>query len=129
MGDSSDNDYEEQIFYPTEGKYIVNAITGIQTNFRLGSKFERKFWKVLDVSLRAYNPSTGTGKTYFFPSPEVYENVKNVKISTERKNSWKRRQACPGFQDFGLRCACLSAHVCSQKTRAAGGQRPLGVLN
>lgn len=105
--ENSDDD-DDQTFYPTQGKYIVNAITGVQTIFRVGSKHERQFWKVVDASLKAYDPSTESGPTYFFPSPEAYENAKNVEISKDRKLSWKKRHN-------GAKCACLSAHVCNPK--------------
>ena len=103
--ESSDDD-DQQTLYSTQGKYIVNAVTGVQTIFRVGSKHERRFWKVSDVSLEAYDPSTGAGTTYFFPSPEAYENVKKVKIAKEIKLSWKKRRN-------GSKCTCLSAHVCN----------------
>lgn len=114
MHDFSDCEEEEQTFFPTKGKFIVNAATGIQTIFRVGSKNELKFWKVLDVSLKSYDPSTGTGETYFFPSPETYENGRNVKISNDRKRAWKKRQK-------GDKCACLSAHVCTSFTTKKKG--------
>jgi len=98
----SSDDEDQQTLYSTQGKYIVNAITGVQTIFRVGSKHERRFWKVSDVSLTAYEPAA----TYFFPSPEAYENVRNVKISKDRKRSWKNRRN-------GAKCTCLSAHVCN----------------
>ena len=99
-------DDEVPTFYATKGCYIVNAVTGVQTGLKVGSKYERRFWKVSDVSLTAYEPATGTGATYFFPSPEAYENVRNVKISKDRKRSWKNRRN-------GAKCTCLSAHVCN----------------
>ena len=108
MDNSSDDD-DDQTFYPTQGNYIVNAITGVQTIWRVSSKHERQFWKVLDASLEAYDPSTGTGRTYFFPSPETYETAKNVKISKDTKLSWKKRRN-------GAKCGCLSAHVCTPQS-------------
>lgn len=99
-------DDEVPTFYATKGCYIVNAVTGVQTGLKVGSKYERRFWKVSDVSLQSYDPSTGTGLTYFFPSPETYENQKNIKISAKAKRSWRKRLA-------GANCTCLSAHVCT----------------
>ena len=112
MYDSSSSDDDEgedqTTFYPTKGRYIVNAITGVQTVFRVFSKYERNFWKVADVSLETYDPVEGVGRTYFFPSPEAYENARDVKISKDRKLSWKKRRN-------GAKCECLSAHVCNPK--------------
>ncbi len=100
------SDIEEPTYYPTERRYIINAITGIPTIFLVKSKDERRFWKVIDVSLTSYDPSTGNGKTFFFPSPEAYETAKNLKLSEEKKRNWRARRG-------GFNCSCLSAHVCA----------------
>ena len=105
MSDVS-SDIEEPTCYPTERKYIVNAVTGIPTNFLVGSKDERRFWKVVDVSLSSCDPSSGDGKTFFFPSPEAYENARNLKLLRSKKRTWKARRD-------GFNCSCLSAHVCT----------------
>ena len=105
MSDTS-SEIEEPTCYPTERSYIVNALTGTPTHFLVRSKDERRFWKVIDVSLSSYDPSTGDGKTFFFPSPEAYETAKNLKLSEEKKSAWRSRRA-------GLKCSCLSAHVCA----------------
>ena len=106
MSDSSDSEELEPTCYPTERKYIVNAVTGIPTTFLVRSKDERRFWKVVDVSLSSCDPSTGDGKTFFFPSPEAYENTRNLKLSEEKKRNWRARRG-------GFKCSCLSAHVCT----------------
>ena len=49
MSDSSDSEELEPTCYPTERKYIVNAVTGLPTTFLVRSKDERRFWKVVDV--------------------------------------------------------------------------------
>ena len=84
---------------------LLTPLLAFKQFFRVGSKYERQFWKVIDASLQSYDPSTESGPTYFFPSPEAYENAKNVKISKKRKQSWKNRRN-------GSTCDCLSAHVC-----------------
>lgn len=117
MSDVS-SDIEEPTCYPTERKYIINAVTGIVTNFLVGSKDERRFWKVVDVSLNSYDPSTGTGKTFFFPSPETYENARNFKFSEEKKRNWRMRRD-------GFKCSCLSAHVCTPLTGVTGLNIPV----
>ena len=103
MSDVS-SDIDEPTCYPTERKYIVNAVTGISTNFLVGSKDERRFWKVVDVSLSSCDP--GDGKTFFFPSPKSYENSRNLKLSKSKKRNWRARRD-------GFKCSCLSAHVCT----------------
>ena len=105
MSDTS-SEIEEPTCYPTERSYIVNALTGTPTHFLVRSKDERRFWKVIDVSLSSYDPSTGDGKTFFFPSPEAYETAKNLKLSEEKKKNWRARRG-------GFNCSCLSAHVCA----------------
>ena len=108
MHESSDDDEEAQTLYPTKDKYIINAITGVQTPFRVGSKYERNFWKVINASLAAYDPEEKSGRTYFFPSPEAYENAKDIKLSKVAKLSWENRRN-------GAKCDCLSVHVCNPK--------------
>ena len=103
---SDTDETEEAPCYPTEKKNIINAVTGVPTKFWVGSKDERRFWKVIDVSLTSYDPSTANGKTFFFPSPEAYEKAKNLNLSEERKRNWRARRD-------GFKCSCLSAHVCS----------------
>ncbi len=105
MSDTS-SEIEEPTFYPTLRKTIVDAVTGIPTRFKVGSKDERRFWKVIDASLSSYDPATGSGKTFFFSSPEAYETSKNVELSEQRKKAWRARRD-------GFKCSCLSAHVCT----------------
>ena len=106
----SDADADEvPTLYPSKNRQIIDAVTGFKTGFKIGSKQERLFWKVTDVSVGGgdgYNPKNKIGTTYFYSSPEEYEKTKHVKISKKMKESWKNRHA-------GSECACLSAHVCT----------------
>ncbi len=101
MDTIEDIESEEPTLFSTKGRYIVDAITGRQTNLRVGSKYERQFWKVTDVS-----GPLNERLIYFFSSPEVYETTRNVKMSSKMKDSWKKRRD-------GANCTCLSVHVCA----------------
>ena len=83
--DEYEYEEEEYIFHPTDGKYIKDAVSGVETRYLVGSKFETLFWKVSDVSLTSYDPSTQTGKTFFYSSPEAYEKNHNITLNETKK--------------------------------------------
>ena len=90
-----DRDYEkdEIILHPTDGKYIVEAISGMKTRHLVGSKFEPLFWKMVDVlSLPSDDSTTKTGKTFFFTSPEAYEAIRHVELNEKVKNTWRKKR-------------------------------------
>ena len=78
--------------HPTDGKYIIDAVSGEKTLHLVGSKFERLYFKILDVSLSAYDSVTGTGQTYFFSSPEAYEVERHIKLAESKKIAWRKKQ-------------------------------------
>lgn len=90
---------EEIVLHPTEGKYIINAVTGGQTKYLVGSKYESLFWKMLDVSLSSYipipkkimGPARG-GKTFFFFSPEDYESIYEKTLDESIKIAWRQKR-------------------------------------
>ena len=99
----TDDEYEyeqdEIILHPTEGTYIINAVTGHQTKYLVGSKYEALFWKMIDVCLSTYNPKSKTplgsargGKTFFFPSPEDYESIYEKTLNENIKIAWKQKR-------------------------------------
>ncbi len=59
MSFTDDYDYEpeEITLHPTKGVYIINAFTGEETKYLVGSKDEGRFWKVNNVSLSSYDPT------------------------------------------------------------------------
>lgn len=64
---------------------IVNAITGVKYPWRVGSYGETFLWKVVNCS--KFEP-----RTYFYDSPEQYEEYKKVQIDPEAKFDWHRLQ-------------------------------------
>ena len=103
MSYSSDDEYEyeqdEIILHPTAGKYIINAVTGKQTTYLVGSKYESLFWKVLDVSISSYDPtpknfmgSSRGAKLLFFSSPEDYEVIHGKTLDENSKISWRQNR-------------------------------------
>ena len=93
MSDTS-SEIEEPTFYPTLRKNIVDAVTGIPTRFKVSSKDERRFWKVIDVSVffRVKGRSKLQGApVYFYTSPEAYERVQRLKVNGDLKQKWHAR--------------------------------------
>ena len=100
---SFDDDYdyepEEITLHPTKGVYIINAFTGKETKYVVGSKDEGRFWKVINETLSLYDstPENFMGPvkgspTYFFPSLEGYERFYEKTIDENRKISWRKKR-------------------------------------
>ena len=107
---SFDDDYdyepEEIILHPTKGVYIINALTGKETKCLVGSKDERRFWKVIDSRLSSYDPTPKTryacpskavgsaqgSKTYFFLSPEDDELILEKTVDENLKKAWRQKR-------------------------------------
>ena len=90
---------EQQFPTPTEGEFIVNAVTGQSTKYLVGSKYEHLFWKILNVGLSTYDPnpknpggSARGGKTFFFPSPEDYEFFHEKTLNEKIKIAWRQKR-------------------------------------
>jgi hypothetical protein len=64
---------------------IVNAITGVNYPWTVGSFGETFLWKVVNTT--RFEP-----KLYFYDSPEQYEEHRRVKIDPEAKTAWHRLQ-------------------------------------
>jgi hypothetical protein len=103
MSFTDDYDYEyepeEIILHPTKGGFIINAFTGKETKYWVGSKDEGRFWKVNDVSLSSYDPtpekfmgSAQGSKTFFFSSPEDYELVLEKTLDENQKLRWRQNR-------------------------------------
>ena len=45
--DTDDYEQEEIILHPSEGPYIINALTGEKTKYLVDSKYETLFWKMV----------------------------------------------------------------------------------
>ena len=101
MSFTDDYDYEpeEITLHPTKGVYIINAFTGEETKYLVGSKDEGRFWKVNNVSIFSYDPTPKKfmgpaqgSKSYFFASPEDYELVLNKKLDENLKIVWRQKR-------------------------------------
>ena len=81
--------------YPSnvQGRFIVNAVTGIAYPWKVGSYNEEYLWKVADST--HFEP-----KLYYYDSPEQYEEYKRVRISPEAKFEWHRLQQRIGNASF-----------------------------
>ena len=109
-----DYDYEPEDYklHPTNNVYIINAFTGKETKYLVGSKDEDRFWKVNDVRLSSYDPTPKKfmgpaqgSKTFFFSSPEDYELVIEKTLDENLKMAWKQKrlrifQNPPSFQEL-----------------------------
>lgn len=82
-------------FYPSnvQGKFIVNAITGVAYPWRVGSIYEDLLWKVCDASGRRgkYDPDM-----YFYDSPKQAISHRRYRAdvySAETLDWWKGKVA------------------------------------
>jgi hypothetical protein len=82
-------------FYPSnvQGKFIVNAITGVAYPWRVGSIYEDLLWKVCDASAKRgkYEPDF-----YFYDSPKQAISHRRYKAdvySAETLDWWKGKVA------------------------------------
>ena len=108
MSFTDDYEYEpeEIILHPTKGGFIINAFTGKETKYWVGSKDEGRFWKVNNVSLSSYDPtpkkfmgsaqkavgSAQGSKTFFFSSPEDYELILEKTLGENQKIRWRQNR-------------------------------------
>ena len=82
-------------YYPSnnEGKRIVDAVTGAEYQWVIGTYEEKRFFKVMDVSdnmesngERLYNKRTP--KCLYYQSPESYMKHKNVVLEETVIRDW-----------------------------------------
>ncbi len=97
--DDYDYEPEETTLHPTTGVYIINAFTGKETKYLVGSKDEGRFWKVNNVSIFSYDPTPKKfmgpaqgSKSYFFASPEDYELVLEKTLDENLKIAWRQKR-------------------------------------
>ena len=78
-------DYKDLYYQPITGlnKRILNAITGEEYKYRIGSKDEQRFYVIMTQD--PWEPKEAC--RLFFSSPRVYENFSGLKVSQE---SWDR---------------------------------------
>lgn len=76
-------------------KVIVNAITGVEYPWTVGSYGENYLWKVMNTT--HFEP-----KLYFYDSPEQYEEYRRVKINPESKMAWHNFQKKINHDGYGF---------------------------
>jgi hypothetical protein len=78
-------DYKDLYYQPITAlnKRILNAITGEEYKYRIGSKDEQRFYVVMTQD--PWEPKEAC--RLFFSSPRAYENFSGLKVSEE---SWTR---------------------------------------
>jgi hypothetical protein len=73
----------------THSKNIVNAITGEEYPYRIGSKDERRFYVVMENDPMNYKEA----RRLFFDSPQEYENATGRVVSHESKQRYYANRA------------------------------------
>ena len=82
-------------FYPSnvQGRFIVNAVTGVAYPWRVGSIYEDLLWKVCDASGRRGKYESDM---YFYDSPKqaiIHRRYRADVYSAETLDWWKGRVA------------------------------------
>ena len=73
------------------GTYINNAITGEKYPFTVGSRQEKKLFKVKDNTIDARFNNNYIARTLYYGSPEEYMKFTNCILSEDIINNWKER--------------------------------------
>ena len=68
------------------GRCIINAVTGTIYQFKVGSKSEKRFWRVA-APVKNINVTEGT--KLYYDSPEQYEQHFNIEVDTKLKREWR----------------------------------------
>lgn len=72
----------------TYTKNILNAVTGEEYPYRIGSNDEKRFYIVMEND--PYNPRDA--RRLFFNSPQQYERATGIKVSTKSKDRFLKNQ-------------------------------------
>jgi hypothetical protein len=67
-------------YYISRNSYIVNALTGEKTKYKIGTTDENLFFVVRDIS--------NNHLKIFYENPESYENAHYIKLSENIKCKW-----------------------------------------
>jgi hypothetical protein len=73
----------------THSKNIVNAITGEEYPYRIGSRDERRFYVVMENDPMNYKEA----RRLFFDSPQQYENATGISVSAESRQRFYNNKA------------------------------------
>ena len=69
------------------GVFIVDAITGENYPWRVGSKDESRFFKVTNT-VNDYNYQSRDSRKAFYDSPYAYMNHNRIELDNEFLNNW-----------------------------------------
>jgi len=69
-------------------KYILNAITGVEYPYKIGSKDELRFFVVMESDPQDYKEA----RRLYFDSPEQYERATRRVVSDESKRRFHTHQ-------------------------------------
>ena len=69
-----------------QGRNIINALTGFIYPFKVGSKEEKQFWRVM---IPYYKDGSWEGVKLFYDSPEQFENHKGITVDNYVKQKWR----------------------------------------
>jgi len=86
----NDNKFRNNIYLDlySSDKYIKNSISGMETPYKVNSKFEDLFFKVKFVNGEIKNKDN---ITFFYDSPEQFENHQFVTLNDNTKKNWKEK--------------------------------------
>ena len=80
-------------YFPSKGKYILDAATGAEYPYKVGTFDEKRFFKVVDSSdilesngRKSYNSKNSN--ILFYSSPEMYMKHRNVLLDEEIIKGW-----------------------------------------
>jgi hypothetical protein len=72
----------------TYTKNILNALTGEDTGYKIGSKDEHRFFVVMDSDPNHYKEA----RRLFFTSPDAYENATGIEVPYQSKKRFLEKQ-------------------------------------
>jgi hypothetical protein len=81
----------QEFFYQSITSYtknILNAITGKDTGYKIGSHDERRFYVIMEGDPKQIKEA----RRLFFSSPEEYENATGIKVHENSKKRFNEKQ-------------------------------------
>jgi hypothetical protein len=72
--------------------FIRNAITGIRSQYKVGSKYEDLFFKVKDIARKNQTVLNDLPRKLFYDSPEECERHLHIIIPKEVKENWMKNK-------------------------------------
>ena len=84
------SDRQEFFYQPITSytKNILNAITGEDTGYKIGSRDERRFYVIMEADPSQFKEA----RRLFFSSPEEYENATGIRVHDQSKKRFLEKQ-------------------------------------